>query len=55
MPSASGRLRVGIIGTGFGAAVHLPAYSASDDFEVVAIVSRRRERAERVAREAGIG
>jgi predicted dehydrogenase len=33
----------------------VPAFTASEDFEVVAIVSRRRENAERVAREAGIG
>src|SRR5689334_5751944 len=47
--------RVGVIGTGFGATVHVPAFTASEDFEVVAIVSRRRENAERVAREAAIG
>src|SRR4030081_3654818 len=49
------RLRIGVIGTGFGATVHVPALKASEDFEVVAVVSRRRENAERVAREAGIG
>ncbi len=48
-------MRVGVIGTGFGSTVHLPAFKASDDFEVVAVVSRRRENAERVARDAGIG
>src|SRR5207244_5726922 len=47
--------RVGVIGTGFGATVHVPAFTAAADFEVVAIVSRRRDNAERVAREAGIG
>src|ERR1700687_5679691 len=56
MPTPSGGpLRVGVIGTGFGSTVHIPAFKASDDFEVVAVVSRRRENAERVAREAAIG
>ena len=48
-------MRVGVIGTGFGAAVHVPAFAQSDEFEVVAVVSRRRENAERVAAEAHIG
>src|SRR3981081_2442827 len=56
MVAKSGRpLRVGVIGTGFGATVHVPAFMAADEFEVVAVVSRRRENAERVARSAGIG
>jgi predicted dehydrogenase len=46
--------RVGVIGTGFGAAVHVPAFKAAPGFEVVAIVSGHRENAERVAREHGI-
>src|SRR5947199_6956480 len=51
MPSetTSGRLRVGVVGTGFGAITHVPAFAASDAFEVVAIVSRQRANAERVA------
>src|SRR3954452_8270593 len=53
--SSGGPLRVGVIGTGSGANVHVPAYKAAPDFEVVAIVSRRRENAERVATEHGIG
>jgi predicted dehydrogenase len=48
-------LRVGVIGTGFGSTVHIPAFKASDDFEVVAVVSRRLENAARVAAAAGIG
>jgi predicted dehydrogenase len=56
MPSTSGGLlRVGVIGTGFGASVHVPAFKAAPDFEVVAIVSRHRANAERVAREHAIG
>src|ERR1051326_5757683 len=56
MPSTKdGRLRVGVIGTGFGSTVHIPAYAAAPDFEVVAVVSGHRENAERVAREHNIG
>jgi predicted dehydrogenase len=56
MPTAaSGRpLRVGLIGTGFGSTTHLPAFKQSADFEVVALVSRQRDKAERIARDAGI-
>jgi predicted dehydrogenase len=53
--SAERPLRVGVIGTGFGATVHVPAFKAAEDFEVVAIVSGHREKAERVAREHSIG
>lgn len=56
MPSSTdSRLRVGVIGTGFGSTVHVPAFEAAPDFEVIAIVSGHRENAERVAREHGIG
>jgi predicted dehydrogenase len=47
--------RVGVIGTGFGATVHVPAFKAAPDFELVAVVSRRRDKAEQVAAEHGIG
>ncbi len=50
----SSRFRVGVIGTGFGATVHVPAFKAAPDFEVVAIVSRHRANADRVAAEQGI-
>src|SRR5690242_16997677 len=46
--------RVGVIGTGFGSNVHIPSFQAAPDFEVVAIVSRRRANAERVASEHAI-
>src|SRR5689334_5067400 len=56
MPShTDGRLRVGVIGTGFGSTVHVPAFKAAPEFDVVAIVSRRKENAERVAREHDLG
>ncbi len=45
-------LRVGIVGSGFGGAVHAPAYALHPRFEVVAIASPSN--AERVARERKI-
>jgi len=51
----SSPFRVGVIGTGFGSTVHVPAFKAAPDFEVVAIVSRHHANAERVASEQGIG
>jgi predicted dehydrogenase len=45
-------LKVGIVGSGFGAAVHAPAYALQPRFEVVAIASPTS--AERVARERKI-
>jgi predicted dehydrogenase len=53
--TAGGPFRVGVIGTGFGATVHVPAFKLAPDFEVVAVVSRHRMNAERVAREHRIG
>ena len=43
------KIRVAVIGTGFGAAVHIPALMHLDATEVVAVVSRREERASAVA------
>jgi predicted dehydrogenase len=47
-------VRVAIAGGGFGAKVALPVYRELDEFEPVAIWSRRRERAEELAAEAGL-
>jgi predicted dehydrogenase len=44
--------KVGIVGSGFGGAVHAPAFTLHPDFEVVAIASPAT--AERVAKERGI-
>jgi predicted dehydrogenase len=44
--------KVGIVGSGFGVRVHLPAYVAHPKFEVVALASPRN--AERVAKERNI-
>src|SRR5687767_11858617 len=46
-------LRVGVVGVGFGAAVHIPGFQ-SEGVEVVAVCTRRRERAEEAAARFGI-
>lgn len=51
MPSS--KHSVGIIGVGFGAQVHVPAFR-SEGWDVVAICSRNREKAEKAAAESGI-
>ena len=51
MPSSA--RRIGIIGVGFGAQVHVPAFR-SEGWEVAAICSRSREKAQKAAAEAGI-
>jgi len=45
--------KIGIIGVGFGAAVHVPGFR-SEGWDVVAICSRNREKAQKAADEAGI-
>src|SRR5262249_35072651 len=45
--------RIGIIGVGFGAQVHVPAF-CSEGWEVAAICSRSREKAQKAAADAGI-
>lgn len=47
-------IRVGVIGTGVGAAVHVPSLIYLADTEVVAVWSRRQDRAAAVAEEHGI-
>lgn len=46
-------LRVGIVGMGFGAAVHLPAFEAQSDVEVVAVADNGSGRAEELAAKHG--
>lgn len=43
------KVRVGVIGAGFGANVQVPGYQACPDAQVVAVCASRRERAEEVA------
>jgi predicted dehydrogenase len=45
--------KIGIIGVGFGAQVHAPAFR-SEGWDVAAICSRSREKAQKAAAEAGI-
>jgi predicted dehydrogenase len=47
-------IRVGVIGTGIGGSLHIPAFQRHPAFEVVGVVSKRRERAEEAARAAGV-
>ncbi|MGH8849521.1 MAG: Gfo/Idh/MocA family protein [Casimicrobiaceae bacterium] len=49
----SSKRRVGIVGVGFGAQVHLPAFR-SEGWDVVALCSRHREKATAAARAAGV-
>ncbi|MDE5416063.1 Gfo/Idh/MocA family protein [Alkalihalobacterium chitinilyticum] len=48
------RIRVGIIGTGFGANVHAPIMQHHPNFEVVAISSVHRGNLEKVKQETGV-
>lgn len=48
----NGKLRVGVVGSGFGGAVHVPAYKAQGRFEVVAVASPNR--AAEIARQRGV-
>lgn len=50
----SDKIRIGVIGTGFANVVHIPAFQACPDTEVVSICSGHRENAERVAAKFGI-
>ncbi len=43
------RIQVGVIGTGFGAQVHLPALAALPDFEIVAVCGRNDAKVEAIA------
>jgi predicted dehydrogenase len=49
--SSRGVVGVGVIGTGFARTTQLPAWAACAGARVVAVASRRRENAERAARE----
>jgi len=51
---ASGPIKIAVAGGGYGAKVPLPAYSELDEFEPVAVWSRREERARELADEAGL-
>jgi predicted dehydrogenase len=47
------RLRIGVVGVGFGATVQIPGF-LSEDVEVVAVAARRPERARQAAERFGI-
>ena len=46
-------LRIGVIGVSFGALVQIPGLQA-EGWDVVAVCSRREERAQKAASESGI-
>lgn len=50
----SERIRVGVIGIGFGQAVHVPAFRSVPGCEVVGIAASERDRASRVALRLGV-
>lgn len=48
------RLRIAVVGTGFGARIHVPALRASGRFDVVALVGRDPARTREVAARLGV-
>ena len=50
---ASTQRRIGVIGAGFGAQVHVPAFQ-SEGWEVAALCGRSRDKTEQAARAAGV-
>lgn len=50
----SKKVRVAIVGLGWGLNVHLAAFRSIPDYEVVALCSRTKEKVERIAKEYGI-
>ena len=50
---ATDRVRIGVIGVGFGAQVHIPAFQ-SEELDVVAVCARREERAREVSEQYNI-
>ena len=47
-------IHVGVVGTGFGRAVHIPAFRRVAGVELAGVASRDSQRAQAVAAEAGI-
>src|SRR5919206_5280389 len=50
----SNPVKIAIAGGGYGSKVALPAYQELDEFEPVAVWSRRHERAQELAGQAGL-
>ena len=48
------KLRVAVVGTGFGTIVHIPAFQSCAETEVVAVCSAREERAREAAEQFGV-
>ncbi|HEY1539726.1 MAG TPA: Gfo/Idh/MocA family oxidoreductase, partial [Solirubrobacteraceae bacterium] len=47
-------IKIAVVGGGYGAKVPLPAYAALDEFEPVAVWSRRPQRARELASKFGL-
>ena len=54
MQDAGKRIRIAVIGTGFGARIQVPAFIASGRFEVLALVGRRADQTRRLAERLGM-
>lgn len=55
MKATDGRtLRVGVVGLGFGASVHVPALQALQNVDVVGVVGRNKERTQAAAHNLGV-
>lgn len=54
MAGNSGRLRIGVVGTGFGTATQIPGFQAYPRAEVVAVLSAREQRAREAAEKFNI-
>ncbi len=48
------KIRVAVVGTGFGNLVHIPAYYMHDRFDLVGIYGRNQEKTEQIANKYGI-
>jgi predicted dehydrogenase len=54
MREPTSRIRIAVVGTGFGARIHVPAFAASGRFDVVALVGRRAAHTAELAARLGV-
>lgn len=48
------KINVAVIGTGFGALIHIPAYSMHDKYNLIGVYGRNKKRASQIAKKYGI-
>jgi predicted dehydrogenase len=53
-PGKNHQIRVGVVGLGFGAAVHIPGFRKLDNVDVVVIAGSQELKAKRIAKELGV-